>query len=288
MVARPRRASGVHHSVRRAAPGTELLKQRGQTGRGCFGARCPPVGPALQHLSVALPMLDRVLAQRGAPPDAPVGVDGQVGQQQPREVVVVVVGQVGGLPDEDLVQHRAQDEVHRGEAFTPVVGDEQVLQRLPGRLPRLVPLPDAPLVVADRRVGRVGELARAVGDHRHPAQQVPGAEHGTVGDVGRRSHVREVRGAHLQRVHREAGRGEQGTQVPQPGFGQRRVMPGRAVFVQDPLDDGLLLVLHGDVLAVGELVRIPEPIPVVGVQRRAVAVRQVPHVDRGGGIRLQR
>ena len=97
----------------------------------------------------------------------------------------------------------------------------------------------------------------------------------------------QVGGAHLQRVHREPGGREQGREALHPLRGQRGIVPGRAVLVQDPLDDGFLLVLHRHVLAVGHLVRIAEAEPVIRLQRRLVPVGQVPHVRRGSGVRLQ-
>src|SRR6202000_2384586 len=80
---------------------------------------------------------------------------------------------------------------------------------------------------------------------------------------------------------------EQGREARYPGRGQRGVVTGGPVLIEYPLDGGLLLVLHGHVLAVGHLVRIAEAAPVIGPQWRLVAISQEPHVGRGGRVRLQ-
>jgi hypothetical protein len=100
--------------------------------------------------------------------------------------------------------------------------------------------------------------------------------------------MRQVGGAHLQRVDREPGGREQRGEALRPLVGQRRIVLGRAVLIQDYLDGGFLLVLHGHVLAVGDLVRITEAEPVIGPQRRLVPVGQQPHVRRAGRVRFQR
>src|ERR1700744_5333542 len=104
-------------------------------------ARSPPADPAPQDGPVACPLFDRVPGEREAPAGTAVGVGGEVAEQQPGQVVVMVAGGVREFPDEDLVQCGTQPQVHGRETLAPVVGGQQLLQRGPGRLPGLVPLP---------------------------------------------------------------------------------------------------------------------------------------------------
>ena len=126
-----------------------MPEQRAEPGRGRLGARCPAGDPALQDVPVARPLPDRVPGQRGAPAGTAIGVDREVAEQQPGQVVSVALGRGRELPEQDVVQRGPQDQVHGGEALGPVVGGQQFLHRFPGRLPGLVPLPGDPFGAAD-------------------------------------------------------------------------------------------------------------------------------------------
>ena len=119
-------------------------------------------------------------------------------------------------------------------------------------------------------------------------QLVGRLEVGAVGDERARRHLPDVDRGHLQRVQREPHRHEQLLQRGDPAGVERRGGAGRLVLVDQVVDVDLLLVLAQHVVAVGQLRGVAEALPVLDHQRRALAVLEVPEVQRHLGVELER